>query len=329
MKHFEKIGQFRDVIRLVRDQHDFQGLDENGQAIMNHLTPYPTITFTGTVKLHGTNSGVEFDGDGNYTCQSRTRVIEPGDDNMGFARFISEIPDDSPLFSVLRNGTLYGEWCGSGIQKSVAICELPKMFVLFSYFTDRFHNIDDLELSDDDLIALNEQNIYTINQFKQYKVTVDFNDPKASLEELQSIVDEIEGQCPVGKHFDVEGVGEGVVFSTPEQDLFFKCKGEKHSVRKAKTAVAIDPEVLNSINEFVEMTVTENRLNQGLSWLTSLGLDVDVKQTGVFMKWIVNDILSEELDVIKSSGLETKQVTKALSAKARKWWFNKIDETIA
>ena len=59
MKHFEKIGQFRDVIRCVRDQHDFQGLDENGKAIMNHETPYPTITFTGTVKLHGTNSGVD------------------------------------------------------------------------------------------------------------------------------------------------------------------------------------------------------------------------------------------------------------------------------
>ena len=53
MIKYPSIEQFRNVIRQVRERHDFQGKTENGEPIFQHLTPYPTIKFKGTTKLHG------------------------------------------------------------------------------------------------------------------------------------------------------------------------------------------------------------------------------------------------------------------------------------
>jgi hypothetical protein len=53
MLKFTEIGQLRNVIKEVRTNHDYQGKDENGDAIYAHESPYPTLTFRGTVKMHG------------------------------------------------------------------------------------------------------------------------------------------------------------------------------------------------------------------------------------------------------------------------------------
>jgi hypothetical protein len=52
-KTFTDIGQYRQVVREVRSHHDFAGKDANGDAIYSHTSPYPTLKFRGTVKLHG------------------------------------------------------------------------------------------------------------------------------------------------------------------------------------------------------------------------------------------------------------------------------------
>lgn len=53
MKKFTEIGQFRQVVTEVRSHWDYSGRDENGDAKYNHTSPYPTLRFRGTVKLHG------------------------------------------------------------------------------------------------------------------------------------------------------------------------------------------------------------------------------------------------------------------------------------
>lgn len=58
MQKFTDIGQFREVIRAVKQHHDYVGKDENNEPIYKHDTPYPTLRFRGTVKLHGTNSAI-------------------------------------------------------------------------------------------------------------------------------------------------------------------------------------------------------------------------------------------------------------------------------
>src|ERR1035437_9065768 len=163
--------------------------------------------------------------------------------------------------------------------------------------------------------------------------TVNFNN-RDSLQllatELSTIVEKIEPCDPwVKSTFGVEGICEGIVYVpgagatiTRKQysDLTFKAKGEKHKVVKTKEAVQVDPEIVASVDEFVKMFVTEARLEQGLS---AIGGTVDLKQTGVFLKWISTDILKESVDELEVSGLEWDQVVKTLQQTAKAWFLNK------
>jgi len=53
MQKFTEIGQFRQVIREVKTNYDYRGEDKDGSPIYVHDQIYPTLTFRGTVKLHG------------------------------------------------------------------------------------------------------------------------------------------------------------------------------------------------------------------------------------------------------------------------------------
>ena len=110
-----------------------------------------------------------------------------------------------------------------------------------------------------------------------------------------------------------------------EYKKLHKVKGEKHSVSKVKTLAPVDIEKLNSINEFVEMTVTPQRLEQGIATMLEQDITIERKNTGDFLRWIVNDILKEELDQLTGNGLCAKDVGKAISTKARPFWFSKCD----
>lgn len=60
--------------------------------------------------------------------QSRSRFITPGDDNYGFAAWANE--HAVALFSVLGEGTHFGEWWGKGIQRGYGLNE--RRFSLFN-----------------------------------------------------------------------------------------------------------------------------------------------------------------------------------------------------
>ena len=75
MIKYPSIEQFRNVIRTVKERHDYQGKSENGEPIYQHVSPYPVIKFTGTVKLHGTNAGIVLCKDGTMSFQSRERQL--------------------------------------------------------------------------------------------------------------------------------------------------------------------------------------------------------------------------------------------------------------
>ncbi|WP_290738345.1 RNA ligase family protein [Haliea sp.] len=312
---FGKIEQFRNVVKQVRDYCSY------------HNKPLPTIDFNGTVKLHGTNAAVGVDEYGNLFCQSRSRVITPDDDNFGFANFVM---DNKHYFESLLgflcyredvdSCILYGEWCGSNIQKGVALSELDKMFVVFD--GKGFRGGDEFKLNVNLIDLDNQYNVYNINEFPTYNVTVDFNNPEDIVNTLTSITERVEKECPVGKHFNVSGVGEGVVWTSDFKgnDLRFKVKGEKHSVSKVKKLVSVDPEVVESVKNFVDYAVTENRLEQGLQ---EVGLDQN--KIGMFIGWVNKDINKEEKDVLDKNGLTMKQVGGKVSDKARNFYLNKLN----
>jgi hypothetical protein len=74
------------------------------------------------VDLHGSRAVV--------AAQSRKRVISPGSDNFGFARWVRE--NATELANLLGYGYHFGEWYGSGIQRGYGLQNGEKRFMLFN-----------------------------------------------------------------------------------------------------------------------------------------------------------------------------------------------------
>ena len=93
----------------------------------------PVVTYRAKIKLDGTNAGVQVFADGRVAAQSRSQVITSDNDNMGFAQWVSQHVD---YFAQLAGGehlTIFGEWCGQGIQKRTAISQLDlRIFAVFA-----------------------------------------------------------------------------------------------------------------------------------------------------------------------------------------------------
>ena len=347
---FPKIEQFRNVINSVKYNTQIIGKNENNEPIFDETIPLPTLKYRGSVKLNGTNAGIVFKYDektNKYThqVQSRTRIITPIDDNYGFATFVNSLPLKSLLellpqtnlagqpYGVTKYPTIriYGEWCGDNIQKGVALNQLDKMYVIFAV------KIDNVWISDEHLknIKLPDNKVFNILDYKVYNIKIDFNNPKESAEKISKLVDEVENECPVGKAFGKSGIGEGIVWICKEEGwtnsrYWFKTKGEKHSDTKKdkKNKVPVDTAKINKINELVEFLVTEHRLLKGIDYLKENNYEITRKSTGLYLKWIYNDVVKEEIDTIIDNGFKPKEISKKISNYARTWFFKYIDELI-
>lgn len=307
--------------------------------------------FANGILVHNSNAGISLSKDGEYFAQSKDNIITIQNDNHGFAFYAESNKDvfmkmfdgikkdgfgisDSEMLRSFNEHvstiTIFGEWIGQGIQKGVAIAQLPKSFVIFGVKI-AFSNPDTPSryLPDVTWCELRDESIkcYNIQDYKTFSIDIDFNHPGIAQEQIEKWVLEVENECPFGKAFGISGVGEGIVFSCFNEDgsvIRFKAKGEKHSVSKTKSSAPIDVEKMNSVSQFVEYSVTENRLNQGLERVfTDVGETIDIKKLGDFLKWIVNDIIKEEMDTMKESELTPKDVNPAISKVAREWFLKK------
>ena len=335
MIKFPSIEQYRHLIHQVKTHYRFAGLDGAEEPVYDHSRALPTLAFRGTTKLHGTNAAISYDtGKHEFSFQSRSRVLAEGDDNAGFYATMSPRVDDlNDLIATIQevttpcctNITIFGEWCGQGIQKSVAISEVPKMFV---YFAVRLTYGDGTaEWLDIDLVDYcNHTDIFNILDFYHEKLEIDFNCPELSQNKLIELTEAVEAECPVGKAFGISGIGEGIVWTciTPgweSSKFWMKVKGEKHSVSKVKTLAAVDVEALENIQKFLDYAVTEARLEQAFTEVSA----TDMKDTAAFLRWLYNDIIKEESDTIEANGLDPKTLGKNISARARPWFIKRIN----
>lgn len=346
---FPSIEQYRNVVFDVKHRATYTGKDVDGNATYDDTIIKPILTFTGTVKLHGTNASVAYTESAGLWVQSKETIITPESDNAGFARFANENKDafielcklvaDKNNISLDDNAVaIYGEWAGMGIQKGVGINQIPKSFFIIGVKISPNDNQNESETVVDgvksnaywvafDYLRDTEKRIFNILDFKTYSVTIDFNNPEAAQTALTDMMLEVETECPVAASFDVVGTGEGIVWSTVYDDHHyrFKVKGEKHKISKTKEAVPVDIEKMNSINEFINYSVTEARFNQAIEKVFNGNKsEMDIKRMGDFIKWIVNDIIKEESDVMEGNGLEPKEVTKFISNKSREMFMKAL-----
>jgi len=330
---YPKIGQFRQIVSdIVRET--------NYKRIENPLYISPTITFKGTVKLHGTNASVCYSDKSGIYYQSRNNIITPLKDNAGFS-FFAECRKD--IFQSFFEGikakekidtskntiSIYGEWAGEGIQKGVAISKVPKSFYIFGVKISPDDDEKPAYWISEEGIRNDKNCIFNINDFMTWYIDINFENPSSSIPELIRITDEVEKQCPVSIVFGKEGIGEGVVWkgNYNNSSLKFKVKGQKHSVSKVKKIVSIDVDKLKSINEFIEYSVTENRFNQAIKEVFKEE-DIVIQKLGDLIKWMLKDILEEEIDTLKENNLSLKDISSRVAQKTKEMFFKLQNENL-
>lgn len=334
MYKYTHVDAFYQIVRYVENIR--------GRVAPPYCDMFTTpVLFRGTVKLHGSNSGVACL-NGSIQAQSRNRIISAEDDNMGFGAFVQE--KSQAIASIERDLraqhqidpaqklVLYGEWIGPGIQNGMAINKLPeKQWVIFAVKAISDEGEDDEGGSYLDIVPrlhdlYAEERIHSVYDALTYELEVDFSSQQskeAAAEYFESITQKVEDSCPWGKRFGIDGMGEGVVWIPVgehwgDSELFWKSKGPKHKqVKRAKRNLPpLDPEVVKSTTAFLEFAVTENRLKQGVDYLREMGHPLESRSIPHYIKWVGQDVKRECSLELKDNELDWKQVSKAVNRKA-------------
>ena len=223
-----------------------------------------------------------------------------------------------------ENVSVFGEWCGGSIQKTVALNQLPNLFVVFGIKVDG-------EWIEKSIENKPESGIYDIRNFKKWEIDIDFNDPQQVQNQLVDWTLEVEDRSPFAIAIGIDetkgSIGEGIVFSTPDKKFIFKVKGELHANgSKVHKLASVDLEIVNSANEFVNLVLTASRLEQGISYLRENNHELSKKSTPIYLDWIKRDIIKEETDTLTKNGLDINTVVSKITAKAREFYFNALND---
>ncbi len=302
----------------------------------------PVVIYRAKIKLDGTNAGVQVFADGRVAAQSRSQVITSDNDNMGFAQWVSQHVD---YFAQLAGGehlTIFGEWCGQGIQKRTAISQLDlRIFAVFAVQMGGVENeITKLEVDPVKISQLlpPHPEVYVL-PFLGEPLTFDYGDRdqmESMTETINQLIAEVEQTDPwVKDTFGIVGLGEGVVLY-PRSDttvdrltyaeLMFKAKGEKHQVVKTKKPVQLDPERVKTIDQFVDLVVTPARLEQGVT--EACGGQLEMRQMGAFLKWLATDVQKESVAELETAQLSWKDVNRAVTQAGKTWFRDRVTSAV-
>lgn len=315
------IELLHNVVRTLTQLHEDEG------------KPFPVVRYRAKVKLHGTNCAIQTHGDGVF-AQSRSTMLTPEADLNGFAAWLR---DHRAYFTGLRPGlVIFGEWCGPGVQRGMAINEVKRrQFAVFAVRDGERMVFDPDELRALLPAAGAPADLHVL-PWEGDAFTVDFAD-RTSLEAtaaaLNQRVEAVEREDPwVQRTFGISGLGEGLVLyplgvndepapSAPEAfgALMFKAKGEKHRTVGARAAVQVDASKAASLDEFVNLVVTEPRLQQGVD--TVCGGAFGTNKIGAFLAWVAADVRKESVAELEAAGLTWAQVEKPVQARARAWFL--------
>lgn len=157
-------------------------------------------------KIDGTNGCVVI-WDGKVSAQSRKRIITPGDDNFGFAKWVYD--NAGVLMDTLGYGYHYGEWFGEGIQKNPLGIE-GKRFALFqaTKYTEKngyeLSKVDGLETVP--LLHSGQCDVWTIPNIMRNLETYGSKVVGAAAEKVASAIPGLKSEVVYSKAADAEGI---------------------------------------------------------------------------------------------------------------------------
>lgn len=281
------------------------------------------VAFT---KLHGCNSAiVKHSKEGPITLQSRSRIITPIDDNAGFATAMVQhfdvvndvLKQIESIGDVVYPLIVFGEWCGKGIQKNVALNELKdNIFVIFDIAfsaqkrwqpMEKYRSVKSLPL------------IRNVGELPSITFTSKRNERQACLRAIKRKVDEIDQMCPFVYHlYGLQGVGEGLVIrpkTSDNSDHWFKCKGDNHTLKVPTIEVVVDDEETKALDQFAVKHVTWERVQSAKEALHIPENTLNIMREFPRMnKWINEDIEREEAD---AANLDPKARKRALAKRLK------------
>jgi hypothetical protein len=323
---FPKIHAYHDAISHARRTRE-----------LDARRPGETL-YRGTVKLHGSNAGVRVPRDGAIYPQSRNRALDLASDNFGFAAFafaqeqaIQEIARLVKTRVGVRDLTLFGEWIGPGVQKGVAIAQLPaRQWVLFAVAATEFAVPVFFDMCQIGQLSCPEAGIYNVLDAGDVTIPIDLSSPASCTRAAEAInehTQRVEDACPWAARFGLDGIGEGLVW-TPiggyeDPGLCFKSKGVKHKGEPGSRLVkAASPtaEQFASIDAFVAVAVDSERVAQGVAYMREVGRPIDMTTTGAFLDWIVGDVFAEMQWEILALNVDSPPLRKAITAAAARAW---------
>lgn len=242
-----------------------------------------------SVKIHGTNGAIGMNGR-EIWVQSRSRIIAPADDNMGFARWVEGHKDwlleRYEYAGLTGDVVIFGEFAGKGIQQKVGVSKLEKFFYIFpnqSFTHACFYNT--------------QQRFYP-HMIVKANLDTDENRLLTISDKFNILRDEIDRSCPFYELLTGEtGVGEGFVVYNDANVPLFKVKGESHQVKNTSTPrEPLDPALELAIQNQIALGSAE-RFNQIYLALSGGERKLELSEIPTFIKAVVSDIESEEGEI--------------------------------
>jgi hypothetical protein len=65
-------------------------------------------------------------------------------------------------------------------------------------------------------------------------------------------------------------------------------------------------------------------MSQALDYLREQKLAIKMRNSRIFIKWLLADIVKEEKDTMNESNIHTRDVGHAVSNKARAWFYQQL-----
>lgn len=346
LKSYPSIKVFRNLVYDLKSNIDYRGRDENEQPIYVHDKPYPIVNFKGTAKAHGINCSIveQFNGE-NILFKTKSMILDDETDKaIGFKRFMTAQFDNNELQSFVTSIVkkipkqywkldktdiveIFGEFCGTGVQKDVAISKLPKMFIIFDVrVNDQFLTYDELSID----MQLNERGIYNIKQFGEFNLQIDFELPEPARLRIEELVNQIEHQCPIAKHFGITGDAEGIVWTSElvtidDVDRTYKMKTKcRKFERQSEIVIRKDTSSFERHDEFANLVVHEARLEQWFVHMLHHQIPQDMQHIKDFIRLVQVDVIAEESDTMTELNLTTVSTNSSVANIARAWYIQKI-----